>query len=101
MRSRHFRFGRRLRRNRLRGYSTAQSKGVKKIYGTYHTVPPNPPSGFKPIALPDANTISTALESFGDFEKIDVLYESSTQGTKPRSKTLSRLYEARIVSSSR
>lgn len=52
-----------------------KDKGVTNIYGTYRTVPPDTPSGLKPIALPDATAISTALKSSGDFGKIDVLVD--------------------------
>ena len=52
-----------------------KDKGVTNIYGTYRTVPPDPPSGLKPIALPDATAISTALKASGDFGKIDVLVD--------------------------
>ena len=52
-----------------------KDKGVTNIYGTYRTVPPNPPSGLKPIALPDATAISTALKSSGDLGKIDLLVD--------------------------
>ena len=48
---------------------------MANIYGTYRVVPPNPPSGLKPIALPDATAISTTLKSSGDFGKIDVLVD--------------------------
>lgn len=49
-----------------------KEKGVKNIYGTYRTVPSDIPSGLKPISLPDATAISTALKASGDFGKIDV-----------------------------
>jgi len=52
-----------------------KEKGVTNIYGTYRTVPSNIPSGLKPIALPDATAISTALKASGDFGKIDVLVD--------------------------
>jgi len=52
-----------------------KDKGVTNIYGTYRTVPPDPPAGLKPIALPDATAISTALKASGDFGKIDVLID--------------------------
>lgn len=52
-----------------------KEKGVTNIYGTYRTLPSDPPSGLKPIALPDATSISTALKSSGDFGKIDVLVD--------------------------
>ena len=52
-----------------------KDKGVTNIYGTYRTVPPDTPSGLKPIALPDATAISTALKASGDFGKIDVLVD--------------------------
>ena len=45
------------------------------IYGIYRAIPPDPPYGLEPIALPDATGISTALKSFGDFEKVDVLVD--------------------------
>ena len=43
--------------------------------GTYHTVPPNPPSGLKPIALPETTPTSTALKYSGDFGKIGALVD--------------------------
>lgn len=52
-----------------------KEKGVTNIYGTYRTVPSEVPSGLKPIALPDATAISTALKASGDFGKIDVLID--------------------------
>ena len=52
-----------------------KDKGVTNIYGTYRTVPPDPPSGLKPLALPDATAITTALKASGDFGKIDVLVD--------------------------
>jgi len=52
-----------------------KEKGVTNIYGTYRTVPSNPPPGLKPIALPNAAAISTALKASGDFGKIDVLVD--------------------------
>ena len=52
-----------------------KEKGVTNIYGTYRTVPSDSPSGLKPIALPDATAISTALKASGDFGKIDVLVD--------------------------
>ena len=52
-----------------------KDKGVTNVYGTYRAVPLDPPSGLKPIALPDATSISTALKSSGDFGKIDVLVD--------------------------
>ena len=52
-----------------------KEKGVTNFYGTYRTIPPNTPSGLKPIALPDATAISTALKASGDFGKIDVLVD--------------------------
>ena len=52
-----------------------KEKGVSNIYGTYRTVPSDLPLGLKPIALPDANAISTALKASGDFGKIDVLVD--------------------------
>lgn len=52
-----------------------KDKGVTNIYGTYRSVPSDPPAGLKPIALPDATAISTALKASGDFGKIDVLFD--------------------------
>ena len=52
-----------------------KERGVTNIYGTYRSVPPNTPSGLKPIALPDATAISTALKASGEFGKIDVLVD--------------------------
>lgn len=52
-----------------------KEKGVTNVYGTYRTVPANTPSGLKPLALPDATAISTALKASGDFGKIDVLVD--------------------------
>lgn len=52
-----------------------KEKGVTNIYGTYRIVPSETPSGLKPIALPDATAISTALKASGDFGKIDVLID--------------------------
>ena len=52
-----------------------KEKGVTNIYGTYRTVPPDTPSGLKPVALPDATAISTALKASGDFGKIDVVVD--------------------------
>ena len=52
-----------------------KEKGVANIYGTYRTVPSDPPSGLKPIALPDATAISNALKDSGHFGKIDVLID--------------------------
>ena len=52
-----------------------KEKGVTNIYGTYRTTPSDPPSGLKPIALPDATAISTALKASGDFGKIDVVVD--------------------------
>jgi NADPH:quinone reductase-like Zn-dependent oxidoreductase len=52
-----------------------KEKGVANIYGTYRTVPSDPPSGLKPVALPNASAISTALKASGDFGKIDVLVD--------------------------
>ena len=52
-----------------------KDKGVTNIYGTYRVIPQDTPSGLKPVALPDATAISTALKSSGDFGKIDVLVD--------------------------
>lgn len=52
-----------------------KEKGVTNIYGTYRTLPLDTPSGLKPIALPDPNSISTALKASGDFGKVDVLID--------------------------
>jgi len=52
-----------------------KEKGVTNVYGTYRTVPADTPSGLKPLALPDATAISTALKASGDFGKIDVLVD--------------------------
>jgi NADPH:quinone reductase-like Zn-dependent oxidoreductase len=50
-----------------------KEKGVVNMYGTYRTIPGDPPSGLKPIALSDATAILAALKASGDFGKIDVL----------------------------
>lgn len=52
-----------------------KEKGVTNVYGTYRTVPPNPPPSIKPISLSDTTAISTALKASGDFGKIDVLID--------------------------
>ena len=52
-----------------------KEKGITNIDGTYRTVPSDPPSGIKPIALPDAAAISSALKASGDFGKVDVLVD--------------------------
>ena len=52
-----------------------KEKGVTNIYGTYRTIPSDPPSGLKVIALRDATAISSALKASGDFEKIDILVD--------------------------
>ena len=50
---------------------------MANICGGYRSILPNPTSGLKPIALPDATAISTALKSSGEFGKIDVLVDST------------------------
>lgn len=52
-----------------------KDKGVTNVYGTYRTIPADAPSGLKPVALPDATSISTTLKASGDFGKIDVLVD--------------------------
>jgi NADPH:quinone reductase len=52
-----------------------KEKGITNIYGTYRTIPSGTPSGLKPIALPNATAISTALKASGDFGKMDVLVD--------------------------